>query len=127
MPPINPMSLSPENRYNVLIGEIAEYDELARHYEQESIKLQRWRKNRIDQIRTKADRAAEQRPFEIMDAEAIAYHWNGQDPKLTEYGAGMQIVERRATMYAQMAANLRMQLMLDRLAQGMTVRGTLTK
>lgn len=127
MPRPNPMALSPETRYQVLIADIAEYDEKAMHYEQESIKLQRWRAKRLEQIRKTAERRGEVTPYVSLEPELVARSWAGDDPKLTEYAAGMAIVERRATMYAQMAASLRMQLILDRFAQGLSITGTLTK
>jgi hypothetical protein len=102
-----------------------EYDRLAAHYEQESIKLQRWRKKRVAQVEEQAERRGEATPYVNVDPASVAYSWCGTDPKLNEYAAGMAIVERRATMYAQMSASLKMTLLLEAFEIGITVTGSL--
>jgi len=84
----------------------------AAHCERESLKLQRWRANRVAQIKTSADRAAATRTTVDLDADDIAYSWGGSDVKLAEYSGGMAIVERRAQMYAAMAADVRLQIQI---------------
>ena len=103
-----------------------EYSALAHHYEQESIGLQRRRKKRIAQIEQNAEARSEVTPFVTADPASVAYSWAGSDPKLNEYNAGLAIVERRATMYAGMATNLRMELLLDAFAVGINISGTFT-
>lgn len=103
------------------------YTELAAHYEQESVDLQKKRKKRVAQIEEKAARRGEATPYVIADPASVAYSWCGDDPKLSEYNAGLAIVERRATQYASMAASLKLDLMLDAFAQGISVTGSLVK
>ena len=106
-----------------LTAQAAAWDRLAAHNERESVKLRQMRERRVDAIRDKASLAAIQRDSAIMDADAIAYSWNGDDPKLNEYSAGMVIVERRSQMYSQLATSAKMPLMLDAFAQGITITG----
>lgn len=86
--------------------------ERANHYEQESIKLQEKRARRVAVIQRGADVTAATRITVSMTNDDIAYTWNSTDPKLAEYSAGMVIVERRAAMYAAMAADVRMQALI---------------
>lgn len=82
--------------------------QMSAHYESESRKLQGMRARRVAVIKDQAEYAEDTRVTVSMTAEDIAYAWSGNDPKLAEYSAGMVIVERRATMYASMATELRL-------------------
>lgn len=104
-----------------------EYDALAHHYEQESIALRNKSKRRIEQITRQADERGEATPYVTADPASVAYTWTGTDPKVSEYNAGQAIVERRATMYAGMAANLKLSLLLNDLAAGISVSGSFVK
>lgn len=84
----------------------------AAHYERESLKLQEWRRRRVEVIMRQAQYAEDTRITVDFTAEDIAYAWNSNDPKLAEYSAGMVIVERRAQMYAAMAAEVRLQIQI---------------
>ncbi len=118
--------MTPADRLSMQV-QANEYDRLARHYEQESIKLQGWRKKRIAQIEEQADRRGEATPYVTADPASVAHSWVGSDPKLNEYNAGLAIVERRATMYAGLASNLKMSLLLNDLAAGINISGSFTK
>jgi hypothetical protein len=104
-----------------------EYDRLATHYEQESVKLRERSRRRTEQIELKAAQQGEATPYLTVDPASVAYSWAGDDPKLKEYNAGINIVERRATMYAGMAASLKLTLLLDALADGINISGSFTK
>lgn len=90
-----------------------QYSAQALHNLQESEKIQRWRKNLLARINRQAARQAETRPTTIHDEESIAWALAKTSPKLEEYGAGLQITERRAAMFASMATDLRLQVLTD--------------
>jgi hypothetical protein len=112
-PPPEEDQMTPDQRSQTL-QRAEEYDELARHYEQESVKLQRWRKKRVAQIEQNAADRGEATPYVTVDPASVAYSWAGSDPKLSEYNAGLAIVERRATQYAGQAT-LQLTLLPDAL------------
>jgi hypothetical protein len=62
-----------------------------------------------------------------VDPASVAHAWAGDDPKLKEYNAGINIVERRATMYAGMAASLKLTLLLETFAEGINISDSFTK
>lgn len=94
---------------DALLELAAEHDQLALHNYQESLKIRRWRDKRLAAIQGNADRAYATRPTTIHDAGSIKWALCQDDPKLKEYGAGIEITERRAAMHAAMATNFRSQ------------------
>jgi len=93
-----------------------EYSGLAQHNLAESMKIRRWREKRVNTLAAKGARAYQDRPTTVHDPESIKWALSQDDPKLAEYGAGMLITERRATMYASMAADLRLAALTELLA-----------
>lgn len=89
------------------------YSAEALHNIRESEKIQRWRKRLLAQINHQASRQFATRPTTIHDEESIAWALARTHPKLDEYGAGLQITERRAAMFASMATDLRLQVLID--------------
>jgi hypothetical protein len=92
------------------------YSELAQHNLAESMKIRRWRENRVNRLKEKGERAYQDRPTTVHDPESIKWALSQDDPKLAEYGAGLVITERRATMYASMATDLRLAALTELLA-----------
>lgn len=90
-----------------------EYSRLALHNLQESEKIQRWRKRRLEMLRGEARQSIATRPTTIHDEDSLVWSYASNDPKLKEYGAGIEITERRAAMYASMATDLRLQAVAD--------------
>lgn len=93
--------------------QIQHHEEQILHYQGEWEKLKRWRDRRMATLRGQAERAAATRPTTIHDAESILWAWSSADPKLKEFGAGLEIVERRMAMHAAVATNLRTQIADD--------------
>lgn len=89
------------------------YSRLALHNLSESEKIQGWRKNLLARINQQAARQVQTRPTTIHDEESIAWALARTHPKLDEYGAGLQITERRAAMFSSMATDLRLQILAD--------------
>ena len=104
------MATDQNDRMAYLRQQADEYTQMAEHNERESIKLQQWRAKRVATLQGQANQAAATRTAAGFTAGDIAYAWGGTDPKLAEYSAGMVIVERRAAMYATMAANVRAEI-----------------
>lgn len=92
------------------------YSELAQHNLAESMKIRRWREKRVAQLQKKGEKAYQDRPTTIHDPESIKWALSQDDPKLAEYGAGLLITERRATMYASMATDLRLAALTELMA-----------
>ena len=99
-----------------------EYTRLAEFNLAESEKIKRWRENRLATLADKGQRAYATRPTTVHDPKSIQWALAQDDPKLAEYGAGLQITERRAALYASMAADLRLQVMTELLALTMSAR-----
>lgn len=95
--------------YGALMEMAAEHDRQALHNYNESLKIRRWRDKRLAMLREQAGHSIATRPTTIHDAESIVWAWASNDPKLKEYGAGIEITERRAAMHAAMATNFRSQ------------------
>lgn len=93
-----------------------QYTELAAFNLAESQKINRWRERRLATLRDKGETAYATRPTTIHDPESIKWSLAQDDPKLAEYGAGIVITERRAAMYAQMAADLRLAVLTELMA-----------
>jgi hypothetical protein len=90
-----------------------EYSRLAAHNLSESMKIRGWRDNLLNRINQQAARQVTTRPTTIHDQESIAWALARTHPKLDEYGAGLQITERRAALFASMATDLRLQILAD--------------
>lgn len=93
-----------------------QYTELAAFNLAESQKINGWREKRVAMLAGQGQRAYDTRPTTIHDPKSIQWSLAQDDPKLAEYGAGIQITERRATMYSQMAADLRLAVLTELLA-----------
>lgn len=90
-----------------------EYTAAAQHNLNESEDIKARRKRLIEKIGGQAQRAYATRPTTIHDPESIQWALSQGHPKLEEYGAGLQITERRAAMYASMATDLRLQVLTE--------------
>lgn len=97
------------------LARAAEYAALAEHNIGESDKLRGKRERVLAHLRRQAEQQFATRPTVSHTVESILDSLARGNPRLEEYGAGLQIVERRATMYAAMATELRMQVMSERL------------
>ena len=98
------------------LAQADKYTELAAFNLAESEKIKGWREKRLKQLDAKAERQYRDRPTVSHSVESIADSLKRGDPRLDEYGAGLQITERRATMYAGMAADLRLAVLTELMA-----------
>lgn len=83
----------------------------------ESYKIADKRDRRLDYLRAKAERQYQTRVHIGLDSKAIMDNLCRGDLLLEEYGAGLQITERRAHMHAAMATDLRLQMLTDLLSR----------
>ena len=90
-----------------------EYSRLALHNLGESEKLRDKRERRLSVLREKAEHQILTRPTVNHTVDTILDSLARNDPRLDEFGAGLVIVERRATLYASMATDLRLQMLAD--------------
>ena len=90
-----------------------EYTQEAQFNLDESMKIRGWRDKLVAKIAGQANRAYETRPTTIHDPKSIQWALSQDHPKLNEYGAGLQITERRAALYASMATDLRLQVLTE--------------
>ncbi len=100
------------------------YSKRARFYEGESRKLRDQLEARTETLRQRAQRDLSRRPSANLDVKATTRAHAQEDTYLAEYSAGLNIVERRGTLYASMAADLRLAVMCDLLAAYLAQRPT---
>lgn len=89
--------------------------DLAAHNLRESYAIAEKREKRLDFLRARAEKQVQQRPTVSIKPVNVLDDLARNDARLDEYGAGLQITERRATMYAAMATDLRLAILVDRL------------
>jgi hypothetical protein len=90
-----------------------EYTALAAHNLGESMKLREMIEKRKERLLATAAANLTNRPTTIHTVGSIAGEQAKTDDKMSEYSAGLNIVERRATMYSNMATDLRMQVLCE--------------
>lgn len=101
------------NRYDPRWAQVQHHEQQIVHYQREWEKLKGWRDKRVATLRRQAEQSYATRPTTVHDAESILWAWSNADPKLKEYGAGLEIVERRMATHAAVATNLRAQIADD--------------
>lgn len=107
------MSPHPSPTREMRLAQAAKHSDLAAHYEGESHKLRAKIEARMGRITGQAERDLRSRRQYDIDIDATARIRAQGDTYISEYSAGLVIVERRAAMHAALATDMRIQIMLE--------------
>jgi hypothetical protein len=96
-----------------------QYSALALHNLGESAKLGEWIDRRKAKLTGEAADVLQARPTTVYSEKSLGDEYIKKDARISEWSSGQAITERRATMYASMAQDLRMQVLGEMLQRAL--------